>query len=182
MATSRPPVGELPRVNTVDPARDPLSRRTRFFVGRFAVCSHGYIGRITGRAWVTYGDGFSNWAWVGVSMHGKPWSSTRPRFLQPADEAVLRQAFGERTMTAVGRGVPEMDWKKIAGQQLAAAAAGGPAVRRTRAVRTPATRTTAGAARKAARKTSVSAKRGGTGSKARTTAVKGRRPATTGAR
>jgi hypothetical protein len=78
-----------PGADLKNPALDPLAHLTEQVVGRFAVCSIGYIGRITGRDFVTYPDGRSAWAWVGRSARDIPWSSTRPRLLQRDDEALL---------------------------------------------------------------------------------------------
>lgn len=71
-----------------DPSHDPLSDREEEFVGKLAVCNIGCVGRIEGRQYTEYGK----WAWVGVSITGRAWSSTAPTLLQPEQQEALQQA------------------------------------------------------------------------------------------
>ena len=61
-------------------------------VGRLAVCSIGYIGRISGRANKPWGE-----AWVGSGIvTGQPWSSRNPVVLSEQDEAFVNALAAAR--------------------------------------------------------------------------------------
>lgn len=61
-----------------------FQRLSEMYVGRWAICSIGLIGKITGYAKLPWG-----WAWVGKSMTQKPWSSRRPRLLHDEHSQAL---------------------------------------------------------------------------------------------
>ena len=59
-------------------------------LGRWAVCSAGKLGRITG--WQYPG------VWIGVGLDGRPWQSTAPRFIAPNEIESLISTVGSPTV------------------------------------------------------------------------------------
>jgi len=53
-------------------------------VGRWAVCSKGILGRITGRKTLPWGE-----SWVGVTLTGAPWASRAPVVIEKASGTEL---------------------------------------------------------------------------------------------
>ena len=66
-------------------------------LGQLAICGIGKLGRVTGRAFVTYPDHRQAWAWVGITAQGAPWSSRTPRWLHADDIPWTTAAFGAPT-------------------------------------------------------------------------------------
>ena len=54
--------------------------------GRWAVCSRGVLGKITGRKVLPWGE-----SWVGFSLAGEPWASRAPTVTDPATSNALDQ-------------------------------------------------------------------------------------------
>ena len=52
--------------------------------GKWAVCGHGRLARITGKKQLPWGE-----AWVGDALDGKLWSSTQPRVIAPSQMRFL---------------------------------------------------------------------------------------------
>ena len=63
---------------------DPYQIGTRDYIGHWAVCSIGRLGKIEGFKTLAWGE-----SWVGTGIDGKPWASRHPRLLCEADASQI---------------------------------------------------------------------------------------------
>lgn len=68
-------------------------------IGRWAICSHGRVGRIEGQKELPWGLSF-----IGTGLNGTPWASKNPTLIIETDSHLLEQLFTKEMLCDRCRG------------------------------------------------------------------------------